>query len=161
LDDSLESHRQLRSPAQEGSRTGDAQIDDAPDLTTLPSANEARFSEAIHDTREPLHRWAWRRQPLAFRLRFFQAAKSRLRRRTNAANTSPVNRAKYPQDTTGNLKLTWADDPVSTWRLKFHGSKIVRVRAATQSPKTSRSESKKVWNTRSHRPSGSAGCRLR
>jgi hypothetical protein len=92
--DGLEPHRQLRSPAEERPRTGDAQIDDAPDLTMLPSANDARFSEAIHDTREPLHRWAWRRQPPALRLRFFQAAKSRLRRRTNAANTSPVNRAK-------------------------------------------------------------------
>ena len=34
------------------------------------------------------------RQPIAFRLRFFQAVRSRLRRRTNAANTNPVNRAK-------------------------------------------------------------------
>ena len=33
-------------------------------------------------------------QPIAFRPRFFQALRSRLRRRTNAANTSPVNRAK-------------------------------------------------------------------
>ena len=33
------------------------------------------------------------RQPIAFRLRFFQAVRSRLRRRMNAANTTPVNRA--------------------------------------------------------------------
>ena len=68
-------------------------IDNAPNLTALPSANDIRFPEAIHDTREPLYRCGWLCQPIAFRLRFFQAVTSRLRRRTNAANTSPVNRA--------------------------------------------------------------------
>ena len=46
-----------------------------------------------HDTREPLYRCGRWLQPIAFRLRFFQAATSRLRRRMNAANSSPVNRA--------------------------------------------------------------------
>jgi hypothetical protein len=71
----------------------DAQIDNAPDSPTLPSANDIRLEADIDDTREPLHRCGWRRQPLAFRLRFFQAVTSRLRSRTNAANTSPVNTA--------------------------------------------------------------------
>ena len=48
---------------------------------------------ARHDTREPLYKCDRWLQPIAFRLRFFQAATSSLRRRMNAANTSPVNRA--------------------------------------------------------------------
>jgi hypothetical protein len=51
-----------------------------------------RIQQAIHDPRAQPHGCGWRPQPIAFRLRFFQAATSRLRRRANAANTSPVKR---------------------------------------------------------------------
>jgi hypothetical protein len=42
----------------------------------------------------PLRKKVLGLQPIAFRPRLFQALRSRLRRRTNAANTSPVNTAK-------------------------------------------------------------------
>jgi hypothetical protein len=41
---------------KEGPRTGVAHIDNAPNITALPSANDTRFPEAIHHTKEPLLR---------------------------------------------------------------------------------------------------------
>jgi hypothetical protein len=64
-----------------------------PDLHPNPSVPVRAETSLVEDQQEPLHRCAWRCQPIEFRLRFIQAVISRLRRSTNAASTSPVNRA--------------------------------------------------------------------
>jgi hypothetical protein len=45
------------------------------------------------------------------------------------------------------------EPPVGRVNLMFQLMKKIRVRTARHSPTTRRSKSKKVWNTRSHRPS--------